>query len=252
MLRAVKLGRRRSAVRAEHHLEVVAPVGRGRQVMAGVALWPWVELAGRHGLPLAELARLTGVEIAELRDHDRRFDQNVVNRLADIVCGRVGADSGLAAALTAEAGQFALIEVLARTAPTIGLGLVQVSRFFSLIHTEVSLEYLRQPNGDGVLRLQLPTDYEFHYGWVDLVFGACLVTMRREAQQPALAPLELWLRHRAPADRSLYDSVFGRVRFEMSDDRMLLSRESVELNLRRPNPAVHAAAMAGAKKLVRD
>lgn len=249
MLRAVKLGRRQSAARAEK-LEVVAPAVPGRQVMAGVGLWPWVELAGRHGLPLPELAQLAGVSQSELRDLDRRFDQSVANRLAEIVCHQVGPDAGLAAALTAEGGQFALIEVLARTAPTIGLGLVQVSRFFSLIHTESGLEYVSLPKGGGVLRMRLPTDYEVHHGLVDLVFGACLVTIRRESQQPSLQPVEVWLRHRAPADCSLYEQVFGVVRFEMNDDRMLLSRETVELRTKRPNAAVHAAAVVGAKKLI--
>lgn len=248
MLRAVKLGRRRSAARAEH-LEVVAPPGPGRQVLSGVGIWPWVELASRHGMPLGELAHLAGVAMSELRDPDRRFDQNVANRLADIVCRHCGPDAGVAAALTAEAGQFALIEVLARTAPTLGQGLEQVSRFFSLIHSESGLEYVRLPKGGGVLRLRLPTDYEVHFGLVDLMFSVCLVTMRRETD-PSLVPLEMWLRRRAPANTSLYESFFGNVRFEMDDDRMILSRETVELTTKRPNAEVHAAAVDGAKKLV--
>jgi Arabinose-binding domain of AraC transcription regulator, N-term len=255
MLRAVKLGRRRSAVRSASQLEVVAPLAPtrpGQQAITGVGLWPWVELAGRHGLPLPELAQLVGVTVSELRDPDRRFDQSMANHVVELVCSRVGPDAGLAAALTAEAGQFALLEVLARTAPTIGLALAQVSRFFSLVHTGVDLQYQSQPDGAGVLRALLPHDYEVHHGFAEFVFGACLVTMRRETEQPSIVPLEVWLRRRAPPDRSLYDRVFGRVLFDMSEDRMLLSRETVALALTRSNAEVHAAAVHGAKELVRD
>jgi hypothetical protein len=251
MLRGVKLGRRPSRLHPAPHLEVVGvSSSSGQRVVTGVGLWPWLKLAGRNGVPLERLAGQLGVSVAELRDPDGRFEHDVPYQLAELVCQHVGPHAGLAAALDIEAGQFALLELLARTAPSVGDAIAQGCRFFSLIFTPGGLDYEVLGDGAYVMRFTPPMDEAIHFGYIELLFGVWLVCIRREAGRPALLPREVWFCHRAPAMRELHDRVFGRVKFDMSEDRMVFDRSVVELALSRPNSEVHAAAVHSATALV--
>jgi hypothetical protein len=218
-------------------------------------LWPWVELARRTDLSIDRLTEEAGVTVAELRDPDARFDQDVADRVAAVLFQHIGGHAALAAALTIEAGHFTLFELLARTAPTVADALEQGCRFFSLIHSVVSLSYDALPNGNHVLRLVSPPTYMFHHGYTELTFAAWMLGMRRETARPDLAPVAVWFRHaapQAPVDRTLYERVLGpSIRFEMPEDRMEFGSDVAAMPLVRENSEVHAAAIDAAVNIAK-
>jgi hypothetical protein len=219
--------------------------------MASLALWPWVEVARRHDLPIDRLATLASVEVAELRDPGVRFSQVVANRIAEIVIQRAGAAAAMLAAQAVEAGQFALLEIAARTAPNVGHALAQVCRFFPLVHEDVRFVHEILSSGEHVVRVVMPPAYPIHPAYIEYAFGCWVLALRRETEQPSVSPREVWFKHRAGGDREPFETVFGPgVKFEMPEHRMLLAQALVELPLCRSNSEVHRAAVQAATDLV--
>ncbi|HKU39075.1 MAG TPA: AraC family transcriptional regulator ligand-binding domain-containing protein [Polyangiales bacterium] len=220
--------------------------------IASLALWPFVELARRHGLEVDELAELAGMRVTDLRDPGMRCAQPEANRLADLVCARAGEDCGIRAAETLEAGHFALFELLARTAPTVGQALAQAGRFFSLIHSEVRLAYRVEPDATHIIRTVVPDGLAIHDAYGQLAFAAFTINLRRETEHADMAPLDVWFRQVEPRDRSSFERVLGKqLRFGMPEDRMRFSPETAALPLTRKNPTVHAAAVQAATDFLR-
>jgi hypothetical protein len=106
-----------------------------------------------------------------------------------------------------------------------------------------------------VERLQFvsPSGYVVHHGYVELMFAVFVLAVRRETEQPAIEPLEVWFEHRAPVDRRAFETVLGpHVRFDMPDHHMLFDPHVAALPLARKNSDVHAAAVRAASDLLRS
>ena len=246
-------GRRDSAVHAPRHLEAVGSGPEHRPSIASVAIWPWVEAARRHELAIEHVASHAHVEVAALRDPGARFSQVVANRIVEFVAQRVGSGASMAATLTVEAGHLGLLEVMARTAPTVGDAMALGCQFFSLLHADVRLAHEIRADGAHVMRIVSPPNYPIHPGFYEFTFGAWIVALRRESDHATFAPSEVWFRHRAPADRSVFDEVLGSsVRFDMPEYHMVLDRAFAALPLARRNATVHADAVKAAGELLRS
>lgn len=220
---------------------------------ASFGLWPWVELARRSGMAIEHFCSLAGVELTALRDTGVRFSQGVANRVAQLAHDHFGAEAAMAAALTVEAGQFNLLELVARSAPTVADGLETGCRFFPLLHSGGQLTHEIAANGSHALRWRPPAEFEVHAGYVELTFAVALVGIRRETGHDALLPLEVWFTHEAPAQLGLHEQVLGKaVRFAMPDDRMVLGAEIAALPLTRKNTEIHTAATHIATDLLQD
>jgi hypothetical protein len=220
---------------------------------ASFALWPFAQLARRNQMPIEQFCKLAGVQVPSLRDPDVRFSQAVANRVAELAYTHFGPQAAMAAALTVEAGQFNLLELLARTAPTVAGGLQQGCRFFPLVHDGGRLTHEIAENGTHALRWRPPAGYDVHHGYVELTFGVALRGLRRETGKELLAPTVVWFTHPAPADTSLHAQVLCEaVRFEMPYDQMVFDDHTAALPLTRKNTAVHAAATEIATDLLAE
>jgi hypothetical protein len=247
--------RRDALSKAVARLEIVRPPRTGveREAIASIALWPWVALVCKHDLSIERLAELAHVSVAELRDPGRRFSQAIANQVAELAYQKAGGGAAMEAALTVEAGHFALLEILARTSPSVSAAIALICQFFPLIHDDVRLVHETRP--DGVQRLQFvsPSSYVVHHGYVELMFAVLTLGMRRETEQPAVEPGEVWFEHRAPVDHRRFETVFGpRVRFDMPENHMLFDAHVAALPLARKNSDVHAAAVRAASDLLRS
>jgi hypothetical protein len=224
-----------------------------RLTTASLGLWPFIELARRHGVDLDQFCDEADVALSALRDAGTRFSQADCNRVAEVACAQFGDDAAMAASLTVEAGQFALLELLARTAPTVAHGLAQGCRFFPLLHDGGQLKHERLANGGHALRWYPPEGYVVHRAYVELTFGVSIRGIQRETGKEKLFPSEVWFRHAAPNDRSLYPRVLGKnVRFGMPYDQMTLSAAAAALPLSRHNTEIHKVATALATDLLTD
>lgn len=224
------------------------PDGPIERTTTSLCLWPWAQLAVREGLSVASFCELAGITQSELRDPAMRFSQPVADRVAQLAFERFGPGAAMQAAQLIEAGHFQLLELIARSVPTVKDGLEQGCRFFGLLHSGGHVAYEPRAEGGGALRWDPPRGYVVHHGYVELMFAVVMVGIRRETAQPTVAPDEVWFRHPAPDDCALHARVLGvEPRFGMPEDHVVFGAELVALHLTRESADLHrAAAEAGA------
>jgi hypothetical protein len=231
---------------------LAAPAVSGERTTASLGLWPWVQLASSRGMSVERFCELAGVQVTALRDPEVRFSQLDANRVALLAFEHFGPGAAMHAALAVEAGQFNLLELIARSAPTVSAGLAQGCQFFPLLHDGGRLICEQRDGGAVALRWH-PPEYAVHHGYVELTFAVALLGIRREAAVASVAPAELCFSHPAPNDRSAHDSVFGTAaRFGAGQDAIVFDRQAAALPLTRDNPDVHAAARKAAADLIDD
>jgi hypothetical protein len=220
------------------------PDGPIERTTASLGLWPWAQLAVREGLGIARFCALAGIAESALRDPAVRFSQPVSDRVAQLAFARFGPSAAMQAAQLIEAGHFQLLELIARSVPTVKEGLEQGCRFFPLLHDGGHLVFEPLAGGRAALRWEPPQSYAVHHGYIELTFAVALVGIRRETQEPSAAPDEVWFRHAAPDDRAQHARVLGvEPRFGMPEDHVVFGAELAERRLTRANPSVHRAAV---------
>lgn len=214
-------------------------------------LWPWAALARCQQLPLERPCEAVGIELSHLRDPGVRWSQSVCNRLAEFTFQQFGPSAAMAAALTVQAGHFQLLELLARTAPTVGDGLRLGCWFFPLLHSGGKLLHEQAGDGSHAIAWRPPLGYEVHHGYVELTFAVTVLGIRRETQRDDLVAREVWFTHRKPSDSELHARVFGcEPDFDMPEDRLVFDQSFARLPLSRRNGAVHKKALRVATDLI--
>jgi hypothetical protein len=227
------------------------PDGPIDRTTASLGLWPWAQLGVQNGVTLERFCEQTGIEVSAMRDPGVRFSQPVADRVAEVAYAQFGPGAAMLAALTIEAGHFNLLELIARTAPTVHDGLTQGCRFFPLLHHGGYLRYERLASGGGVLRWLPPQGYPVHRGYVELTFAVALLGIRRETGAETLPLDAISFRHEAPDDTGLHTRVLGVLpRFGMPEDHVIFSAEALALSLTRNNAAVHHAARRAGSDLL--
>jgi hypothetical protein len=227
--------------------------GLERRTTASFGLWPWAELARHHGMTIAHFCELAGIEPSALRNLDVRFTQAVANRVTALAFEHFGCEAAMAAGMLVEAGQFNLLELIARTAPTVADGMEEGCRFFPLLHDGGKLVHEIATSGEHMIVWRAPDGYEVHHGLVELTFAVSVRGMRRETGVETFHPTAVWFTHAAPSQHALHEQLFGcPVQFGMPQDRLVVSAESAALPLARKNPEVHAAAADVANELLEE
>jgi hypothetical protein len=225
--------------------------GRIDRTTASFGLWPWVQLAVSKGDSVEHFCELAGIEQSAVRDLGVRFSQPVSNRVAQLAYTRFGAAAAMEAGLLVKAGQFALLELIVRSTPTVRKGLAYGCFFFPLLHDGGHLCCESLAESRAALRWDPPQSYVVHHGYVELTFAVTILGIRRETARPDAMPDEVWFRHDAPDDLSLHTRVLGiEPHFGMPEDHVIFGASMAALRPMRANAEVHrAAADAGTAAL---
>lgn len=222
-----------------------------RATTASCGLWPWTELARRQELDLDGFCARQGIDLAQVRQPFARWSQRASNSLAEFVCDRLGSDAAMAAALTVEAGHFQLLELLVRTAPTVGDGLRLGCMFFPLLHNGGKLRHEQLANGAHAVTWMPPQEFLVHSAFVELTFGVTVLGIRREARNRRASASEVSLCRAAPEQTTSYERVLGCLpRFGMHEDRIVFDRRVAALSMARSNAEVHENALTLADELI--
>lgn len=226
---------------------------QGERTTSSLGVWPWAQLAVRSGMSLPRFCELAGVRVSALRDPEVRFSQADANRVAALAFARFGAGAALEAALMIEAGHFNLLEMIARSAPTVSDGLQQGCRFFPLLHDGGQLAFEALEAGAIALRWHPPGGYEVHHGYVELAFAVAVLGIRREVGDLAIAPAELCFRHEGAGDCTRYQQVLGaEARFAAHGDWLAFDAQVASRPLARGSTLVHTEATRAAAELLDD
>jgi hypothetical protein len=222
-----------------------------RTTTASCGLWPWIELARRRNLDIERVCTRVGIELSRLRQPFARWPQSTCNRLAQLACDEFGDGAAMAAAQTVEAGHFQLLELLIRTAPSVGDGLRLGCRFFPLLHDGGELVHERLRSGAHVVTWLPPSHYTVHHAYVELTFGVTVGGIRREASCEHAAATEVSLRRPDVRDATDYERALGCVpSFGRHEDRIVFDRRVAALGMVRRNPEVHEKARILAQELI--
>jgi len=202
---------------------------------------------------MERLRSAAGIELSQLRQPFVRWSQRTCNDIAQFACDNFGTDAAMSAAQTVEAGHFQLLELLVRTAPTVGDGLRIGCWFFPLLHDGGRLVHERLPSGAHSVTWLPPRNFSVHHAYVELTFGVTVLGIRREARCEHASATEVNLRSAKVANTALYERVLGcRPRFEMQEDRMVIDRRVASLAMVRCNADVHEKARVLAHELIAD
>jgi AraC-type transcriptional regulator len=240
-----------SATRVERSKVRARADGRIDRTTASFGLWPWVRLAESKGDSIEQFCELAGIAESAVRELGVRFSQPVSNRVAQLAYTRFGPSAAMEAGLLVKAGQFALLELIVRSTPSVSKGLEYGCLFFPLLHDGGHLCYDPLADGGAALRWEPPQSYAVHHGYVELTFAVTLLGIRRETGCPDALPEEIWFRHDAPDDLSFHRRVLGvEPRFGMPEDHVIFGASMAALRPMRADDALHrAAADAGAAVL---
>ena len=220
---------------------------------AGYGLWPWVDLIRRRGVDLEQLCRYADVSINALREPFARWSQTTCNRVAEFAYESVGPGAAMAAAETVEAGHFQLLELLVRTAATVGAGLRIGCNLFPLLHWGGRLTHEVLSNGSHAVTWDPPEDYLVHHGYIELTFGVTVLGIRRETGKAAASASEVAFRHALRGPVQPYESVLGCApRFGAAQDRLVFDASVARLAMTRRNPEIHRSAHVLAAEQLAD
>jgi Arabinose-binding domain of AraC transcription regulator, N-term len=230
---------------------LVGKLGAMKRTTAGFGIWPWVELARRNDIAVERLCESAGVELTQLREVFVRWPQTVCNRIAQFSCDQFGSDAAMAAALGVEAGQFQLLELLVRTAATVGHGLQVGCWLFPLLHNGGRLVHERLTSGQHTVTWVPPSEYTVHSAYVELTFGVTVLGIRRETLRAGVGAAAVRFRRAAPPQTSAYEQVLGCLpEFGSDDDQIIFDAKVANLRMTRRNRDVHAKARAIAEELI--
>lgn len=226
---------------------------QGERTTSSLGVWPWAQLAVRKGIALERFCELADVQVSTLRDPEVRLSQADANRVAQLALSHFGPGAPLEAAVMIEAGHFNLLELIARSAPSVSAGLQQGCRFFPLLHDGGRLRCEPLEGAAIALCWEPPGGYEVHHAYVELAFAIAVLGIRRETGNAAIAPVELCFRHEASGDRARYAQVLGTAaEFGAQRDRVVFDRRVAGMPLVRGSTQVHAEAMRAAAELLDD
>jgi Arabinose-binding domain of AraC transcription regulator, N-term len=218
---------------------------------AGYGLWPWIELVRRSDIDLERLCRYAGVSMSALREPFARWSQTTCNRVAEFACEFIGPDAAMAAARTVEAGHFQLLELLIRSAATVGDGLRIGCSLFPLLHWGGRLAHEQLANGSRVVTWQPPQDYVVHHGYVELTFGVTVLGIRRETGTAAASASAVTFRHALRGPVRAYESALGCTpQFGAAEDRLVFDAAVAKLAMKRQNPELHRTARVLAEEML--
>jgi hypothetical protein len=192
------------------------PDGAIERTTASFGLWPWVLLAEREGMSVERFCRLANIAESALRDPGVRFSQPVCNRVAQLAYAQFGPGAAMQTALLVEAGHFQLLELIARTAPTVRVGIERGCAFFPLLHDGGHLHSEPLAGGRVALHWNPPQSYAVHHGYIELTFAVAIVGIRRETGEADARPDEISFTDPAPESCDLYSqSIAVELPFDM-------------------------------------
>jgi AraC-like DNA-binding protein len=187
-------------------------------------------LARRKTLPAEDLERLVP------RDLEARIPVSAVLTMLDgAVALTRDPDLGLHAALEAETGEYDLLEYLACSATSIAESVPLLARYARLLNDglDISLERV-----DGRAILRFASRVPLNRAAADFQLASFYRGFERE---PPGTPLEVWLMHEEPADRTLSERAFAgaSLRFSAPCDAIVFDAALVDRHIPKPNRKLH-------------
>ncbi|MGK0358764.1 MAG: AraC-like DNA-binding protein [Bradymonadia bacterium] len=202
-----------------------------------------VEAGRSMALPVDDLLAQLGLTRAALADPDLRLPVGAFLqfwRAALAICE--GDDFVLRAAEAMPDGAYRILEFLASTSPTVGVGMQRIAKYFPLVTSIVEVEVIEREGARG-LRIDAPI-LSAHPAEAIAISTFCTAILHRNARQHFGAAWHLdavtFARPR-PATADRYDALFGRpVEFDAAHTEMVVAPAVWDAPVPLADPALFA------------
>ena len=186
-----------------------------------------------------------GLRENALRDADVRVPHAVAQPFIERLVEETGCpELGLLAAKEVEGGHFDLLEVAARSTPTLGVAVDLLLRFFWLVDDGVSLR-LRPGSQLAEMQMRISPSLQLHPAYVEFIPAMLLLAGRRETLDDSMSAESIWFEHAVSGPIDPYRELFkGPVLFGASRNLARFPIEHLYQRMQRANPDVCRAAEA--------
>lgn len=224
---------------------------RPRGTVAAAAVRPFLEVGREFDEPVDLGLSWVGLSTSDLEQAGARLSHGKVIALLQGAVVQFGRpERGLLAALRIDSAQFGMLEVAARSQPTLGEALKTLQQLIPLVHDHVSFR-LEQEGGQTCAVGELETGFRGHPVATEFGFAALIRFVRYATGQPDYVATLQRLRHEAPADASLHEEIFGcPLEFEADHDALVMPTADLGLPLAWTDDLASAALVQSAKTMV--
>jgi AraC-like DNA-binding protein len=216
-------------------------------------IWPYARLAlaTGHAQELFEgVRKRIGLETGDFGNPDTRIPHALAMEVLEETV-RITQDPtiGLRAGMSAEPGDFDVVEYAARSMPTLGEAMLCVARYFRILHeaAQISVEL----EGDhAVWRFRILDGVRQPPAANDFAIASGLGFARRNVIEYE-APQEIWLMHERPSYASAYEKAFeAPVRYGTPYNAMIIRAERMQQPMLRANPKISGAFESHARRVL--
>jgi AraC-like DNA-binding protein len=241
--RTIDISRHRSAVAAQ-------PRSSRRISVSTRSVRPLLGFFRSRGGDVQALVRDEKIDPMVFEDSESRIRHDAVVALWNRVATLTGdPDLGLHVAEAIRPGMFGVIEYVARTSPTLGVGFERLFRYHRMLHDAAETRLQRSPS-HAVLSHVLPLPGGAPRAVSDFVLASWLVA-GRYVTGVAWKPEEVRFAHRAPADISEYRRIFDApVTFGHQRSELVISPPIIDLPLVTADAALSSIVEAQASAML--
>jgi len=226
-------------------------MARHREAELSIRLiWPFARLTTLH--PRTE-AILNGARIEPpvFANPDARIPHGVAMKmLAHAVAATGDPALGLHAGEQIEAGDFDVLESVARSASNLGSAIECMARYYRLVHDAGEITIVDEGPDRVAVCFRTTDDVPQPPAANDFILAAGITFSKRNATfEP---PLEVRFIHDEPPYAAEYEQVFQtkNLRFRASCNALVLARSRLSMPMRRANPRIAAAFELHARQLL--
>ncbi len=210
-------------------------------------VWPFLKLVTRNDLLWAQL----GLTEDGVADPEGRIAHHVLDLLLRAAIQSTGRpDLGLLAAQQLQPGDFDLLELVARSQPTLGEGIRCIPGLLPLLHDGWRLS-VNEREGTTETRFDLGPGLPAHPAGYDFFMAAVMISIRRATGKQDLQATEVLLPYPEPRNRETYASIFdATLRFDQPYASLRFSSDTMCLRMVNASPSVCAALERVATELL--
>jgi AraC-like DNA-binding protein len=202
-------------------------------------VWPFLDLARKHGHDVSKVAEQLGLTERELNDPETRVSQQCLAKLLSSAVSYSGQrDIGLQAAYLADSRQFGITEYLARTQPTVRSALDTYDRYLPLLGDAMNVS-VEVCDANIIMRLRFDPQLEIHEAAYEFALAIGVLRSRRVTGISDLAPISVHFMHAQPASIERHKALFRcPIYFGADVTHIVFPKQNLELRLPGRDPVL--------------
>ena len=209
-----------------------------------------IERFFQHGISTETLADYLGISVSLLEEEDARLPLSVFHRMWEHILDVSGDPTiGLTIAREEDAHALGIVAHVVFNSPTLGQGMEQYIRLFSVVNEAIEVDFERGPEHS---RIRFTHKYTDYYSYADMERTLAIAIGR--TQRAVNIPVKVFsvsFQHSAPDDLEPYNEYFNcELKFDQPYCEIVFASEILDRKPKRGNPHMGAATLQYANRLL--